>query len=113
MAKTIKKVAKKTVKKTVKKPEVIEVVEAKDDKVLDRLAKVAAYDKPKAVELVTILDKIKFLSNKRVKLAGKLQGGTRVPQKEEIAKEIETLNRRIADLKQRKVKEDASGRTSS
>lgn len=104
-------------KKTKKTKEEINTeinVEVKNYDVAARLEKVASYDNKKEIEPKTTLDEIKLLSNKRSKLSGELMRkiafGPRAQGKEEIKKEIENINKKIKELKEKKVEEDKRGR---
>ena len=104
---TAKKIVKKS--KPVKEAKVVKP-EAKEYDIEARTALVKAIENPIKEVKLTTLQKIQKLSDKRNSLSGRLMGGDRVPNKENIAKEVKSLTKEIAALKIAKVKEDQRGR---
>jgi len=102
-----------TAKKVIKKSKPVKeakTVELKEYDIEARTALVKAIENPIKEVKLTTLQKIQKLSDKRNSLSGRLMGGDRVPNKENIAKEVKSLTKEIAALKIAKVKEDQRGR---
>ena len=107
----IQKVVKKTVKKVVKKEAKAEPkAEAPEYDVQARKDKVKAIENAQDAVEMTISQVITELANARCKLVGELMSGDRVVDKEIKAEKVKELDKEIADLKLKKVAEDAAGK---